>query len=238
MPSVVPEIPADSKASAKVAGLRYVSDRTPGIQRLGSPKRFRYKDPNGKWIRDKSVLQRIRSIVIPPAWSNVWICSDPNGHLQAVGRDARGRKQYRYHSRWRETRDSTKYDRMLSFGLCLPKIRSHVARNLAIAELTREKVLATIVRLLETTSIRVGNEEYSRQNNSFGLSTLRNRHVRVSGAKICFFFRGKSGVPSGNLAAQSPVGKNCAPASRSARLLNCSNSSMRKATSIPSIRCT
>ena len=194
MPSVIPEILADPKASAKVAGLRYVSDRKPGIHRLGRPNHFRYKDPNGKWIRDGSVLQRIRSLVIPPAWTHVWICSDPDGHLQAVGRDARGRKQYRYHPRWRETRDSTKYDRMLAFGLSLPKIRSRVSRDLANSELTREKVLATIVRLLETTSIRVGNEEYSRQNNSFGLSTLRNRHVRVKGATICFFFRGKSGV--------------------------------------------
>jgi len=185
---------SDPKTSAKVAGLRYISDRKPGIHRLGSPKHFRYKDPAGHWIRDDAVLQHIRSLVIPPAWTSVWICADPNGHLQAVGRDARGRKQYRYHPRWRETRDSTKYDRMLSFGLSLPKIRSHVSRNLANPALTRDKVLATIVRLLEATSIRVGNEEYSRQNNSFGLSTLRNRHVRVSGATICFFFRCKSGV--------------------------------------------
>jgi DNA topoisomerase-1 len=171
-----------------------VSDAKPGIQRFGSKKNFRYKDTTGAWIRDETVLKRIRSLVIPPAWTDVWISSDPDGHLQAVGRDARGRKQYRYHPRWRETRDSTKYDRMVAFGLCLPRIRKKVARHLSSSELTREKVLATIVRLLEATSIRVGNEEYSRQNNSFGLSTLRDHHVRINGGTICFFFRGKSGV--------------------------------------------
>ena len=194
MSSSTAELPVDPKASAKVAGLRYVSDRKPGIHRHGSPKRFRYKDASGKWIRDEAVLKRIRSLVIPPAWTDVWISPDPDGHLQAVGRDSRGRKQYRYHSRWRETRDSTKYERMLAFGLRLPRIRTQVSRHLASSELKREKVLATIVRLLETTSIRVGNEEYSRQNNSFGLSTLRNRHVQVRGGTIHFFFRGKSGV--------------------------------------------
>jgi len=185
---------SDPQQSATVAGLRYASDRKPGIRRHGSPKHFRYKDSTGIWIRDEVVLKRIRSLVIPPAWTDVWISPDPEGHLQAVGRDARGRKQYRYHSRWRETRDSTKYARMLELGLCLPKIRTRVSHDLASPGLPREKVLATIVRLLETTSIRVGNEEYSRQNHSFGLSTLRNRHVRVKGETINFFFRGKSGV--------------------------------------------
>ena len=184
----------DPVVSAELAGLNYVSDRDPGILRVGKPDNFRYRDSKGKLIGDAARLKRIRSLVIPPAWTNVWICNDPNGHLQAVGRDARGRKQYRYHPRWRETRDSTKYHRMLHFGQKLPAIRSRVGRDIGIPELRREKVLATIVRLLETTSIRVGNEEYTRQNNSFGLTTLRDRHVEVRGAQIRFYFRGKSGV--------------------------------------------
>jgi DNA topoisomerase-1 len=184
----------DPVDSAKIAGLRYISDRTPGIRRIGSGKNFRYRNADGKLMRDKEILKRIRSLVIPPAWTDVWISRDPQSHLQAVGRDARGRKQYRYHSRWRETRDSTKYHRLVIFGEALPRIRARVSRDLNIRELKREKVIATIVRLLETTSIRVGNEEYSRQNNSFGLTTLRDRHVRVSSKRIDFFFRGKSGV--------------------------------------------
>jgi DNA topoisomerase-1 len=181
-------------ASAEIAGLNYVSDQHPGIQRIGnSPDHFRYRK-SGHVIRDREMLERIQRLAIPPAWSDVWISPDPNGHIQAVGRDARGRKQYRYHPRWTETRDSTKYHRMVSFGESLPKIRARVARDLSAGELHRKKVLATIVRLLETTSMRVGNEEYSRQNHSFGLTTLRDRHVRITGSKIQFLFRGKRGI--------------------------------------------
>lgn len=179
--------------SAKIAGLRYVSDRTPGIRRTGSGKIFRYVGPSGRLVRDVETLKRIRSLAIPPAWRDVWICPVGEGHLQAVGRDARNRKQYRYHSRWREVRDSTKFDRMAAFGKLLPKIRIRVKRDLARDGLPKEKVLATIVRLLETTLIRVGNEEYTKQNNSFGLTTLRNHHVAITGPKVNFYFRGKSG---------------------------------------------
>jgi DNA topoisomerase-1 len=180
--------------SAEIAGLNYVSDRNPGIQRKGrSPNHFQYMK-GGCIVRDPAILKRIHSLVIPPAWSEVWISADPNGHIQAVGRDARGRKQYRYHPRWTETRDSTKYHRVISFGESLPKIRARISRDLRVDELQRNKVLATIVRLLAETSIRVGNEEYFRQNNSFGLTTLRGRHVRISGSTIKFFFRGKGGI--------------------------------------------
>jgi len=180
--------------AAKIAGLRYVTDRMAGIRRIGTNKTFRYFGPNGRLIRDASTLTRIRALVIPPAWTDVWICPIEEGHLQAVGRDARRRKQYRYHARWREVRDETKFDRMAAFGKVLPKIRARVKRDLARQGLPKEKVLATIVRLLETTLARVGNEEYTKQNGSYGLTTLRNRHVDVTGAKVDFYFRGKSGV--------------------------------------------
>lgn len=192
-----PEAPApvtDPVAAARAAGLRYVHDYHPGIRRLRAGKGFRYVGPDGKTVRDADTLRRIRSLVIPPAWTDVWICPLANGHLQATGRDARGRKQYRYHPRWRAVRDETKYDRMIVFGLALPRIRGRVAEDLARPGLPRAKVLATVVRLLETTLIRVGNEEYVRQNRSFGLTTLRNRHVQVEGATVRFTFRGKSGV--------------------------------------------
>jgi DNA topoisomerase-1 len=154
-----------------------------------------YLDPDGKIIRDAETLGRIKSLAIPPAWRNVWICPMAHGHVQATGLDAKGRKQYRYHPRWREVRDETKYDRMLVFARVLPKIRRRVERDLARPGLPREKILATVVRLLETTLIRVGNEEYVRQNDSFGLTTMRDRHVDVSGASLKFEFRGKSGIP-------------------------------------------
>jgi DNA topoisomerase-1 len=179
--------------AAKIAGLRHVTDRTPGIRRIGSGKSFRYFSPTGRLIRDPQTLSRIRALVIPPAWTNVWICPNPEGHIQAVGRDARGRKQYRYHPRWREVRDETKFDRMADFGKLLPKVRARVKRDLKRSGLPREKVLATIVKLLETTLARVGNEEYTKQNDSYGLTTLRNRHVDVRGPKVNFYFRGKSG---------------------------------------------
>jgi DNA topoisomerase I len=183
------------KAAAKVAGLRYVNDRTPGIVRVRTDTGFTYRHPDGGRVTDDETLTRIRKLAIPPAYENVWICPIANGHLQAVGRDARGRKQYRYHPRWREVRDEGKYGKMLLFGKALPKIRAQVQSDLARAGMPREKVLAAIVRLLETTLMRVGNEEYAKTNKSYGLTTLRNRHVKVEGSsRIRFDFRGKHGT--------------------------------------------
>ncbi len=185
--------PSHPSESAQAAGLRYVSDTMPGIRRRRSGKGFSYIGPDGKRIRDENVIRRIRSLAIPPAYTDVWICPQPNGHLQAVGRDARGRKQYRYHPKWRETRDETKFGRMLAFSEALPAIRRRVESDLARPGLPREKVLATLVRLLEVTGIRVGNDEYARANRSFGLTTLLGDHVEVSGSTMRFKFRGKSG---------------------------------------------
>ena len=182
-----------SLAAARSAGLHWVNDDGPGIRRLRSGRGFRYVAPSGRALADPQALARIRSLAVPPAWKDVWICPDPRGHIQATGRDAKGRKQYRYHPRWRETRDETKYERLLEFGRALPRIRKRVQRDLERRGLPREKVLATVVRLLEKTLIRVGNEEYARANRSFGLTTLDNRHVRVRGPRIHFHFRGKSG---------------------------------------------
>lgn len=184
----------DPVESAKLAGLRYVSDDSPGLRRRKAGKGFVYMGADGKVVQDPDVLRRIRSLAIPPAWRDVWICPLPNGHLQATGRDARGRKQHRYHPRWREIRDRAKYDKMLAFAKQLPAIRRRVEKDLALPGLPRAKVLATVVRLLETGMMRVGNEEYARQNKSFGLATLRTRHVDVCGPKIKFQFRGKSGI--------------------------------------------
>jgi DNA topoisomerase I len=181
------------EVDAKSAGLRYVSDTKPGIRRERRGDEFVYFDVHGRQIGDEKELKRIRSIGIPPAYERVWICPYPNGHLQATGYDARGRKQYRYHPQWRRVRDENKYDRMMQFGKALPKIRARVAEDLAKPGLPREKVLATVVKLLEVSRIRVGNEEYAKTNHSFGLSTMRNRHVKVEGSKILFRFRGKSG---------------------------------------------
>ena len=180
--------------SAQAAGLRYVSDRAPGIRRRRTGKAFRYLAPDGAAVTDAPTLRRIRALAIPPAWKDVWICASADGHLQATGRDARGRKQYRYHRRWRDVRDETKYGRMIAFAAALPAIRRRVARDLAKPGLPREKVLAALVRLLETTYIRVGNTEYARENDSFGLTTLRERQVQVRGSTLKFRFRGKSGV--------------------------------------------
>ena len=188
------EIVTDPVESAKAAGLRYVYDTRPGIRRRRYGKGFRYVGVDGAVVSDPEVLRRIRSLAIPPAWTDVWICNNPNGHLQATGRDAKGRKQSRYHPKWREVRDEAKYERMLLFADALPKIRERVERDLALPGLPREKVLATVVRLLETTYIRVGNEEYARTNHSYGLTTMRNRHVTVSGSTVRFCFEGKSGV--------------------------------------------
>ncbi len=171
-----------------------MSDKNPGLRRIGTKKVFRYLDTKGHVIKNPETLRRVQRLAIPPAWTDVWICPNPDGHLQAVGRDARGRKQYRYHAQWREARDETKYSRMAAFAKALPGIRRRVERDLKEKQITRNKVLATVVRLLETTFIRVGNEEYAKQNNSFGLTTLRDRHVNVRGSQVQFYFRGKSGV--------------------------------------------
>ena len=189
----VSENEATSVESAKAAGLRYVSDAMPGIRRKRAGKYFSYIDRKGERIHDQDVLKRIRSLAIPPAWTNVWICPNARGHLQATGRDAKGRKQYRYHPKWRKIRDETKYDRMAAFGHALPQIREQVAHDLALPGLQRAKILATVVRLLDETSIRIGNEEYVRDNDSFGLTTMRNDHVDVEGSTIQFQFRGKRG---------------------------------------------
>jgi DNA topoisomerase-1 len=187
------EAPPESLAAAKSAGLRYVNDDDPGITRARAGKSFRYLDPHRRGVTDKATLARIKRLAIPPAWTGVWICPREDGHIQATGRDARGRKQYRYHADWRTARDETKYARMLAFARALPRIRRRVARDLKRRGLGREKVLATMVRLLETTLVRVGNEEYARANGSIGLSTMRDRHVDVRAGTIEFQFKGKSG---------------------------------------------
>jgi DNA topoisomerase-1 len=188
------EIVTDPVESARAAGLRYVTDAKPGIRRQRRGSGFRYFHPDGSAVHDEATLRRVRSLVIPPAWRGVWICPTANGHLQATGRDARGRKQSRYHPRWREVRDETKYERMMLFATALPKIRERVQRDLALPGLPRDKILAAIVRLLETTFIRVGNVEYARANHSYGLTTLRNKHVTVKSSTVTFNFQGKSGV--------------------------------------------
>jgi DNA topoisomerase I len=189
-----PEVRVDPVVSAKAAGLRYVTDAGPGFTRRPRGKSFTYLGLDGKPIRDPDDLSRIKALVIPPAWSDVWICPRADGHLQATGRDARGRKQYRYHPQWRAVRDESKYDRMMVFAAALPTIRKRTDADLSRPGLPREKVLASVVRLLETTLIRVGNEEYARSNKSFGLTTMRDRHVHVGKKEVRFEFRGKSGI--------------------------------------------
>jgi DNA topoisomerase I len=189
------EIAAKLKPAAAAAGLVYVSDTLPGIRRVRRGSKFAYVHPDGRRVTDAEELLRIRSLAIPPAYEDVWICRNPRGHLQATGRDARGRKQYRYHPRWRTFRDSEKFERMTAFGEALPKLRRRLRRDLATAGLPREKVLAVVVSLLDATRIRIGNAEYVRENESYGLATLRNRHVRfVSEAKLVLRFRGKGGT--------------------------------------------
>jgi DNA topoisomerase-1 len=190
--ATAPQIPnADPPTAARAAGLRYVNDTRPGIRRSEGKNGGTFVDADGAPVTDAATLARIKALVIPPAWTDVWICPQANGHLQATGRDARGRKQYRYHAKWRTVRDDVKYERMLNFGKALPAIRAEVDRALKLPGLPREKVLATIVYLLEATMMRIGNEEYARTNKSFGLTTL---HVKVDGSAISFHFRGKSGV--------------------------------------------
>jgi DNA topoisomerase-1 len=180
--------------SARKAGLHYMTDDRPGIRRMKARGTFRYVFPDGKPLTDKAEISRIKSLAIPPAYTDVWIAPIRNAHLQATGRDARGRKQYRYHKRWREVRDENKFDRMLAFAKALPKIRAAMRHDLAKTGLPREKVLATVVSLLEATMIRVGNEEYARENDSYGLTTMTEKHVNVRGDAIRFKFRGKSGI--------------------------------------------
>jgi DNA topoisomerase I len=183
----------DPQASARVGGLRYVHDGQPGIRRRPCGRGFVYFGPDGQMIRDRQTLKRLRNLVIPPAWQKVWICCSPHGHLQATGRDARGRKQYLYHAAWGELRNEVKFAHILQFAEALPAMRQQVARDLRKHDLPREKMLAVVVRLLEKSLIRVGNEEYLRQNLSFGLTTMRRDHVEIEGSNICFSFRGKSG---------------------------------------------
>lgn len=188
------DMPRDVNAEPLPTGLSYVTDQDPGIRR--KPARghgFNYVDAEGDAITDDRTLDRIHALAIPPAWKDVWICPRPNGHIQAVGRDQRGRKQYRYHARWREARDGDKYDRLIAFGRALPRLRKRVDEDLSRRGLPREKVLAAVVKVMEKTLIRVGNREYARQNKSFGLTTLRDRHVKVGAAKAMFEFKGKSG---------------------------------------------
>ena len=179
--------------SARSAGLVYVSDRAPGIQRRRRGRGFQYVDHKGHVIKRRNELDRIARLAIPPAWKDVWVCPNPRGHLQACGRDARGRKQYRYHAGWRQVRDESKYDQMLTFAMALPALRRQIARDLAAPGLSRRKVVAAVVQLLEKTLIRVGNDEYARDNHSFGLTTMRNRHVKVSKSMLRFRFTGKGG---------------------------------------------
>jgi DNA topoisomerase-1 len=187
------KLAADPVRAAKVAKLRYVSDEHPGIQRIGKPGRFHYRDARGRKITDRATLARIASLAVPPAWTAVWICPDAHGHIQATARDARGRKQYRYHPRWRKVRDESKFGRMIAFAEALPRIRQAVKRDLRQVGIPRDKVLAGVVRLLERTSIRVGNDEYARSNRHYGITTFEDRHARVAGGTIRFVFHGKSG---------------------------------------------
>ncbi|HEY0713656.1 MAG TPA: hypothetical protein VGF45_13335, partial [Polyangia bacterium] len=187
------KLAANPVRAAKVAKLQYVSDERPGLQRLGKPGHFRYVDARGRKVTDRATLARINSLAIPPAWTAVWICPKANGHIQATARDARGRKQYRYHPRWRKIRDESKFGRMIEFAETLPRIRAAVKADLRQGELPRNKVLAGVVRLLERTSIRVGNDEYARANRHYGITTFEDRHARVAGGKVRFVFRGKSG---------------------------------------------
>jgi DNA topoisomerase-1 len=182
----------DPLASAKAANLRYVTGEGPGILRKRHGKSFQYVGPDSKLVRDKATLERIRALVIPPAWESVWICPTANGHIQAIGRDVRGRKQYRYHARYREVRDENKFGRMIAFGAALPQIRDQVNKDLSLGGLPQRKVVAAIVRLLDETCIRVGNEEYAKTNKSFGLTTLRDRHADIDGDAVHFHFLGKS----------------------------------------------
>ncbi|MGZ8363485.1 MAG: DNA topoisomerase IB [Caulobacteraceae bacterium] len=184
----------DPPVFAEAAGLAYVNDGDPGIERVRDGDAFTYKDADGAAVTDPATLDRIAKLAIPPAWTGVWICPDPEGHIQAVGRDQKGRKQYKYHEGWRAARDETKFIRMAAFGRALPRLRKRVELDLARRGLPKEKVLAAVIRLMEQTLIRVGNDEYAKANKSFGLTTLRDRHVKFQGSSAIFEFKGKSGV--------------------------------------------
>jgi DNA topoisomerase-1 len=190
----MPEPADDARAVALASGLRYATDTRPGITRRRAGRGFTYRDVDGSTIRDPAVRARIKALAIPPAWTDVWICPWPNGHIQATGRDARGRKQYRYHATWRRRRGTDKFERMIEFGRALPRLRRRCDRDLRRRGLPREKVLAAVVRLLELTLIRVGNDAYARLNRSFGLTTMRDGHATITGATIRFRFRSKSGT--------------------------------------------
>ena len=192
--STDPAAIADPEESAREAGLRYLLDDRPGISRKGAGTGFSYRGPDGERITDKRTLARIKALAIPPAWTDVWISPSPTGHIQATGRDAKSRKQYRYHPKWREIRDANKYEHVLAFGKALPRIRARVDADLRRHGLPRERVLALIVRLLETTLIRVGNDEYARQNHSYGLTTMRDRHAAIHGGTVTFSYNGKAGI--------------------------------------------
>jgi DNA topoisomerase-1 len=211
-PAAVPAPAPENLQAAKAARLRYVNDRQPGITRERKAEGFIYRDTTGKVIKAAAELARIKQLAVPPAWTDVWICPHENGHLQATGRDARRRKQYRYHPRWRRARDETKYEHMLDFGRGLPAIRRRVEADLGLPGLPRAKVLAAVVRLMEDTLARVGNPEYAAQNNTFGLTTLRNRHVRIVRGRIELDFRAKHGIRHVSLVSDrklARVVKNC-----------------------------
>jgi len=192
MPQV--SAPAEpEQAHARAAGLVYVSDTEPGLRRKAAGTGFSYRLPSGKPIKDKDTLARVRALAVPPAWTEVWICPHADGHIQATGRDARGRKQYIYHADWREVRDRSKYERMLDFARLLPRIRARIDKDMSRRGMPREKVLATVVSLLDKTLVRVGNGDYAKQNGSYGLTTLRSRHLEVAGTELRFHFKGKSG---------------------------------------------
>ncbi|MCA1645947.1 MAG: hypothetical protein LC797_10955 [Chloroflexi bacterium] len=183
--------------SATAAGLHYLNDEGPGIRRKRAGTAFSYIDDDGQRIRDRQVLARIKALAIPPAWTDVWICADPDGHIQATGRDARRRKQYRYHPRWHAVRDTAKYERLAAFAEALPRIRDHVEEDLRLRGIPRRKVLALVIKLLQDTSIRIGNDEYRRENRSFGLTTMLDRHAHFEGQRLRFEFKGKSGKQHG-----------------------------------------
>ena len=191
--SVAEEIASASAASAEEAGLRFVADDEKGLSRERSGKAFRYRAATGGRVKDERTLARIKSLVIPPAWTDVWICARADGHIQATGRDARGRKQYRYHPDWTRVRDEAKFERLIDFGKALPKVRRTISRHMSERGLGRRKVLATVAYLLDTTLVRVGNREYARTNKSYGLTTLQDRHVTFVGSELRFQFRGKTG---------------------------------------------
>lgn len=227
---------SDAMACAQEAGLRYVSDYSPGFRRERRAEGFAYMRPDGRPVDDDRTLRRIRALAIPPAWTEVWICTDPRGHLQATGRDARRRKQYQYHGEWRAVRDQDKYDRLIAFASALPAIRARVAKDMKRHGLPREKVLATVIRLLDTTKIRVGNESYARENRSFGLTTMRRRHVRIKPSGAIRFFSAARAEKSTKWRSRTPGSPRSFDAARTCPARNCSSTSTTEASDGASIR--